>query len=84
MTRVLVAMLLSAAVSTAAFGQYTTRTMPTPRELVAPTQTGPMAPTAPSVDSAGPVRRDGMFRYLAPPPAPPRTGTKDETGRRPQ
>ena len=83
MTRMLVAALLLAAASTAAFGQYTTATQPTPRELVAPTQTGPMAPTAPSVESAGPVRPDGLFRYLAPPPAPAR-GTKAEKGGRPQ
>ena len=84
MTRMLIGALLSAAVSTTAFGQYTTGTLPTPRELVAPTQTGPMAPTSPAADSAGPLQQNGLFRYLAPPPARARTGTKDAKDRRPQ
>ena len=84
MRGVLIAVLLSAVVSTAAVGQTTTGTLPTPRELVAPTQTGPMAPTSPAADSAGPLRPDGLFRYLAPPPAPARTGTKTEKEGRPQ
>ena len=82
--RMLIGALLSAAVSTSAFGQYTTGKQPTPRELVAPTQTGPMAPTSPSVESAGPVQPNGLFRFLAPPPAPPRLETKDAKEGRPQ
>lgn len=84
MKSMLVGALLSAAVPTAAFGQYTTGTLPTPREMVAPTQTGPMAPTKPAADSAGPLQPNGLFRYLAPPPAPARTGTKAAKDGRPQ